>query len=55
MSTPRANPTSSTATLDRLALGPRELGVVLADGAYPYDWLDDAMEQRIRKLFRRLA
>jgi pimeloyl-ACP methyl ester carboxylesterase len=23
------------------------------DGAYPYDWLDEAMEQRIRKLFRR--
>ncbi len=23
--------------------------------AYPYDWLDEAMEQRIRKLFRRLG
>ena len=27
----------------------------MVDGAYPYDWLDDAMEQRIRKLFRRLG
>jgi pimeloyl-ACP methyl ester carboxylesterase len=32
----------------------RAIGVVLVDGAFPYDWLDDAMEQRIRKLFRRL-
>lgn len=32
----------------------RTLGAVLVDGAYPYDWLDEAMEQRIRKLFRRL-
>jgi hypothetical protein len=31
------------------------LGVVLVDGAYPYDWLDEAMEQRIRKLFRRMG
>jgi pimeloyl-ACP methyl ester carboxylesterase len=31
------------------------LGAVLVDGAYPYDWLDEAMEQRIRKLFRRLG
>jgi len=23
-------------------------------GAYPYDWLDEAMEMRIRKLFRQL-
>lgn len=30
----------------------RTSGVVLVDGAYPYDWLDDAMEQRIRKLFK---
>jgi hypothetical protein len=29
-------------------------GAVLVDGAYPHDWLDDAMEQRIRKLFKRL-
>ena len=31
------------------------IGAVLVDGAYPYDWLDDAMEIRIRKLFRRMA
>jgi pimeloyl-ACP methyl ester carboxylesterase len=33
----------------------RALGAVLVDGAYPYDWLDDAMEQRIRTLFRRMG
>ncbi|MER5503024.1 alpha/beta hydrolase [Streptomyces sp. NPDC002561] len=33
----------------------RALGAVLVDGAFPYDWLDDAMEQRIRKLFRRMG
>ncbi|MFB9238257.1 alpha/beta fold hydrolase [Plantactinospora siamensis] len=33
----------------------RTVGAVLVDGAYPYDWLDDAMEQRIRKLFRRMG
>ncbi|MFC5924266.1 alpha/beta fold hydrolase [Micromonospora vulcania] len=33
----------------------RALGAVLVDGAFPYDWLDDAMEQRIRKLFRRMS
>jgi len=33
----------------------RALGAVLVDGAYPYDWLDEATEQRIRKLFRRLG
>lgn len=33
----------------------RTLGAVLVDGAYPYDWLDQAMEQRIRKLFRRMG
>jgi pimeloyl-ACP methyl ester carboxylesterase len=33
----------------------RALGGVLVDGAFPYDWLDEAMEQRIRKLFRRMA
>ena len=27
----------------------------MVDGAYPYDWLDEAMEQRIRKLFRRMG
>ncbi len=32
----------------------RTLGTVLVDGAFPYDWLDDAMEARIRKLFKRL-
>ncbi|SCE75495.1 alpha/beta hydrolase [Micromonospora chokoriensis] len=32
----------------------RALGVVLVDGAFPSDWLDEAIEQRIRKLFRRL-
>ncbi|SKC53078.1 alpha/beta fold hydrolase [Krasilnikoviella flava] len=33
----------------------RALGAVLVDGAFPDDWLDDAMEQRIRTLFRRIA
>ncbi|TCC61816.1 alpha/beta hydrolase [Kribbella pittospori] len=33
----------------------RAIGAVLVDGAEPYDWLDDAMEQRIRKLFRRIG
>jgi pimeloyl-ACP methyl ester carboxylesterase len=33
----------------------RIVGVVLVDGAYPYDWLDEAMEQRIRKLYRRMG
>ena len=32
----------------------RTVGAVLVDGANPYDWLDEAMEQRIRKMFRRL-
>ncbi|WP_435206902.1 alpha/beta fold hydrolase [Micromonospora sp. bgisy143] len=32
----------------------RTIGTVLVDGAFPHDWLDEAMEQRIRKLFRRL-
>jgi pimeloyl-ACP methyl ester carboxylesterase len=32
----------------------RAVGAVLVDGAQPYDWLDEAMEQRIRKLFRRM-
>src|ERR1051326_3136576 len=32
----------------------RCLGAVLVEGAYPYDWLDEAMEKQIRKLFRRL-
>src|SRR5215471_14196405 len=33
----------------------RTVGAVMVDGAYPYDWLDEAMEQRIRKLFRRMG
>lgn len=33
----------------------RAVGAVLVDGAFPYDWLDAAMEERIRKLFRRLG
>ena len=33
----------------------RAIGAVLVDGAQPYDWLDEAMEARIRKLFRRLG
>ncbi len=31
------------------------LGAVLVDGAQPYDWLDEAMEPRIRKQFRRMS
>ena len=27
----------------------------MVDGAYPDDWLDEATEQRIRKLFRRMS
>jgi pimeloyl-ACP methyl ester carboxylesterase len=33
----------------------RAVGAVLVDGAFPYDWLDEAMERRIRKLFRRMS
>lgn len=33
----------------------RTLGAVFVEGAEPYDWLDDAMEQRIRKLFKRMG
>ena len=33
----------------------RALGAVLVDGAQPFDWLDEAMEARIRKLFKRLS
>ncbi|KAF2172154.1 hypothetical protein M409DRAFT_49892 [Zasmidium cellare ATCC 36951] len=32
----------------------RCLGAVFVDGAFPYDWLDEDMERRIRKLFRQL-
>jgi len=33
----------------------RAIGAVLVDGAMPHDWLDDAMEERIRKMFKRMA
>jgi len=33
----------------------RALGAILVEGAQPHDWLDDAMEQRIRRTFRRLG
>ncbi|MFD1657832.1 alpha/beta fold hydrolase [Streptomyces caeni] len=33
----------------------RALGAVLVDGAFPYDWLDEAMERRIRRQFRQWA
>ncbi|MFD8237173.1 alpha/beta fold hydrolase [Streptomyces sp. NPDC059696] len=33
----------------------RTVGAILVDGAFPHDWLDEAMERRIRKLFRRLS
>ncbi|MBU2670722.1 alpha/beta hydrolase [Actinoplanes bogorensis] len=33
----------------------RAAGAVLVDGAFPYDWLDDAMEQRIRTMFKRMG
>ncbi|RSM72570.1 alpha/beta hydrolase [Actinoplanes sp. ATCC 53533] len=33
----------------------RALGAVLVDGAQPYDWLDEAMERRIRTMFRRMG
>ncbi|MFD8923355.1 alpha/beta fold hydrolase [Streptomyces sp. NPDC059569] len=33
----------------------RTVGAVLVDGAFPHDWLDEAMEERIRKLFRRMG
>jgi pimeloyl-ACP methyl ester carboxylesterase len=33
----------------------RALGAVLVDSASPYDWLDEAVEHRIRKLFRRMS
>ncbi|MEV4117869.1 alpha/beta fold hydrolase [Micromonospora sp. NPDC049645] len=32
----------------------RSLGAILVDGAFPHDWLDEAMAQRIRKMFRRM-
>lgn len=33
----------------------RTVGAIMVEGAQPYDWLDEAMEQRIRKTFRRLG
>lgn len=33
----------------------RTIGAVLVDGAQPFDWMDAAMEQRIRKLFKRIS
>jgi pimeloyl-ACP methyl ester carboxylesterase len=33
----------------------RAVGAVLVDGAQPYDWLDEVMEQHIRKPFRRMG
>lgn len=33
----------------------RALSAVLVEGAEPYDWLDDALEKRIRRLFRLLT
>ncbi|WP_224283526.1 alpha/beta fold hydrolase [Streptomyces sp. LS1784] len=33
----------------------RAIGAVLVDGAQPYDWLTEGMEQRIRKQFRQWA
>ncbi|MEU1587417.1 alpha/beta hydrolase [Micromonospora sp. NPDC005710] len=32
----------------------RAIGAVLVDGAFPHDWLDEAMAQRIRRMFRRM-
>jgi len=33
----------------------RCLGAVPVDGAQPSDWLDEALERRIRKMFRRMS
>ncbi|MEV6151914.1 hypothetical protein AB0L53_16365 [Nonomuraea sp. NPDC052129] len=30
------------------------MGAVLVDGAQPNNWMNEAIEQQIRKLFRRL-
>ncbi|WP_026930631.1 alpha/beta fold hydrolase [Glycomyces tenuis] len=32
----------------------RAIGTVLVDGCFPYDWMDEAMERRIRTLFKRM-
>lgn len=42
--------------LERPVRNPQRcLGTVLVDGAFPYDRLDAAMEQRITTLFRRMG
>lgn len=33
----------------------RARGLVLADGGYPYNWLDDAGRERVRRMFRRMG
>ncbi len=33
----------------------RTIGAIMVDGAFPHDWLDEAMELRIRKMFRRMG
>jgi pimeloyl-ACP methyl ester carboxylesterase len=33
----------------------RTLGLVLVDGAFPYNWIDEAMKQRIRKMFKQMS
>ena len=33
----------------------RTIGAIMVDGAFPSDWLDEAMEQRIRKMYRRMG
>jgi pimeloyl-ACP methyl ester carboxylesterase len=33
----------------------RAQGAVLVDGAFPYDWIDESMERRIRTMFRRMS
>jgi pimeloyl-ACP methyl ester carboxylesterase len=33
----------------------RAMGIVSVDGAYPFDWIDDAGRERLRTLFRRLG
>ena len=33
----------------------RTIGAIMVDGAFPYDWLDEAMERRVRTLYRRMG
>ena len=33
----------------------RAVGAILVEGAQPYDWLTEAIERRIRKLFKRMS